>query len=265
MVKNINKNLQKLQTKGKSLFLAYDHGLEHGPEDLPDETLNPDYVFSIAEKGKFNGFIVQKGLAEKYGGSYKTNLILKVNGKTNIKNKDPYSPINCSVKKAVQLNAKAIGFTIYPGSEFEEKIYEDFRNIQEEAHDYGLPVIAWMYPRGKSIKNDLDKNILIRSARIGLELGADMLKMKYNGDKETLKIMKAAAGKAKLLCAGGSRSDTSKEFLKKIEEMNECGVDGFAIGRNIWKHEKPLKITNSVKDILFEKKNVYEALKRLEN
>ena len=131
--KIIKKAMKKLETNGKTLFLAQDQGLEHGPSDLPNETINPDYVFEVAEKGEFDGFICQKGLAEKYGESYRVPIILKVNGKTLLGPKDdPYSPITCSVRYAVDLGAKAIGFTNFPGSKYQLKIMEDFRKIQEE-------------------------------------------------------------------------------------------------------------------------------------
>jgi class I fructose-bisphosphate aldolase len=263
--KEIEKAINKLSTNGKTLFLAQDQGLEHGPQELEGETLNPDYIFNIAEKGEVDGFICHKGLAEKYGSSYKTNIILKVNGKDLLGPKDdPYSPVVCSVRRAVDLNAKAIGFTNFPGSKYQDKIFEDFGKIQEEAHDFGLPVTSWMYPRGKAIESDTTREVLAYSARIGLELGADMVKMKYNGNKEDMKYQIKAAGKAKMLMAGGAKTNSSKEFLKQVEEVNDCGAHGFAIGRNIWLHENPIGMTKAIRDVQIKNKSVYEALKRLE-
>ncbi len=273
-MKEVEKAMKKLETKGKTLFLAQDQGLEHGPEDLDGPWINPDYVFKIAEKGEFDGFICQKGLAEKYASSYKTNLVIKVNGKTNPKTPigddgDPYSPVTCSVKTAVELGAKAIGFTNFPGSTHQTKIIEDFRKIQEEAHDFGLPVTSWMYPRGKKVdklkKGDLDPSVLAYAAREGLELGADMLKMKYNGNPEDMKKQIACGGKAKMLMAGGAKTKTSKEFLKQVQEVNDVGIHGFAIGRNIWKHPKPIEMASAIRDIQIRKKDIYTALKRLED
>lgn len=264
-MKDVEKAMKKLQTGGKTLFLAQDQGLEHGPHELEGKTLDPDYVFNIAEKGEFDGFICQKGLAEKYGSSYKTNIVLKVNGKTLLGPKDdPYSPMTCSVKKAVELGAKAIGFTNFPGSAHQDKIYEDFRKVQEEAHDFGLPVTSWMYPRGKAIKSDVTRDVLSYSARIGLELGADMLKMKYNGNPEDMKYQIRCGGKAKMLMAGGPKANGSKDFLKQIEEVNNCGAQGFAIGRNIWLHDKPVAMSKAIRDVQLRDKNVYDALKRFE-
>ena len=263
--KEIERAMKKLETNGKTLFLAQDQGLEHGAYELTGKSLNPDHIFSIAEKGEFDAFICHKGLAEKYADSYKVNVLLKVNGKSVMYNdSEPYSPIVCSVKKAVDLGAKAIGFTNFTGSVHQSKIFEDFMKVQEEAHDFGLPVTCWMYPRGKAIKNEFDRETLGYSARIGLELGADMLKMKYNGKPKDMEYQVKCAGKAKMLMAGGPKTKTTKEFLKQIEEVNNAGAQGFAIGRNIWLHEDPIAMAKAIRDIQIRGKDIYSALKRFE-
>lgn len=256
---------KKLSTKGKALYLAQDQGLEHGVYEFDETSINPEHVFTIAEKGEVDGFICQKGLAEKYGDSYKTNLIIKVNGKTVMRKGDePYSPLTCSIKRAVELGAKAVGFTNFPGSKHEAKIFEDFRHVQEEAHDYGLPVTSWMYPRGEAVPDDTNPEVLQYSARIGLELGADMLKMKYNGNPDDMRRQIACGGRAKMLMAGGNKTETTKEFLDQIKEVDECGAFGFAVGRNIWQHEQPIEVTKAIRDVQIRGKSSMDALKRLE-
>ena len=59
-------SLSKITTRGKALFLAYDQGLEHGPSDFDDKNVDPKYIIEIAKKGKYNGIVFQKGIAEKY-------------------------------------------------------------------------------------------------------------------------------------------------------------------------------------------------------
>ena len=246
------------------LLLAYDQGLEHGPSDFNLNNVDPDYIIQIGIKGGYKGLILQKGTAEYYHENYskKIPLIVKLNGKTNIPQIEPVSRQICSVKKAVDLGADAVGYTIYIGSENEPEIFKEFGQIQEKAHDYGLPVIAWMYPRGKAISNDLDTNLLAYAARIGLELGADILKMKYNGDKEGLKWIVKCAGKAKISIAGGHKAD-EKEFLTELKDALGAGAVGMAVGRNVWQHNKPLSITKAIKKIIFENKSVKEAIKLL--
>lgn len=257
-------SVSHLMDKTRSLLLALDQGLEHGPTDFNLKSIDPEYLLDIAVKGRYNGMILQKGLAEKYwdGYQHKIPLVVKVNGKTNIPDIEPYSPITCSVKRAVELGADAIGFTVYLGSPMEPIIFQDFRRIQEEAHDFGLPVIAWMYPRGKFVRKDTAIDILAYAARAGLELGADMLKMKFNTDIPGYKWVVKSAGNVPLVCAGGSHLKDD-QFLKRAHDIMQTGASGMAIGRNIWQHENPLKMTRAVKSIIFQNKTVEQAKKFL--
>ena len=78
--------MQKIMHNEKSLLIAYDQGLEHGPTDFNLNNINPDYVLKIAEKGKYNAIILHHGIAEKYYDKHNATvpLIIKLNGKTNL-------------------------------------------------------------------------------------------------------------------------------------------------------------------------------------
>ncbi|MCA9477580.1 MAG: fructose-bisphosphate aldolase [Nanoarchaeota archaeon] len=258
-------NTKKLLHNDRSLMLACDQGLEHGPKDFNLKNIDPQYIFDIAHEGRYNAVIVQSGIAEKfYHGPYRDiPLVVKINGKTSLLSGEPISPQICSVDRALKIGASAIGYTLYPGSEHEGAIYENFGKVVEQAHDYGIPVIAWMYPRGKNIPNDIDTEILAYSARIGQELGADILKMKYNGDKEAYKWVVRNAGRAKLMVAGGVKG-TPAEFLQKTKDVLDAGATGMAIGRNVWQSEQPFTITHALRDLMFNHRSVQDVLKYFE-
>lgn len=245
--------LNKIMKNGKSLFLAYDQGLEHGPKDFNDKNVDPNYILDIALKGKYNGIVLQKGIAEKYYTKkyHGVPLILKLNGKTSIVKGDPIAPQICSVKEAIQLGAVAVGYTIYVGSSHEAIMFQEFSRIEEEANSNGLPVIAWMYPRGKAVKDELSRDTLAYAARIGLELGAEMIKIKYNGNKDDLKWVVKSAGKVKVVIAGGMKKQENR-LLKDIQDIMRAGACGLAIGRNIWQHPNPLEITKKIKRIVWK-------------
>lgn len=256
--------MQKIMRNGKSLLLAYDQGLEHGPTDFNLNNVNPDYVLKIAEKGKYNAVILHHGIAEKYYDKHNASvpLIVKLNGKTNLVKSDPISSQVCSIARAVKLGAEAVGYTIYPGSEFENKMFKDFGKLVETAHTYGIPVIAWVYPRGKFVQDEISTETIVYAARIGLELGADFVKINYNNDFEGFKWVVKAAGKAKVLVAGGQKL-SDKEVLQRTYEVMKAGASGVAVGRNVWQHDHPLKMTKALKKIIFDNKSVNEALKIL--
>ena len=162
---------------GRSMLLAYDQGLEHGPStDFDERNVDPAFVMDVAAKGKFNGVIFQKGVAERFYDG-RVPLIVKVNGKTALPKGEPVSRQVCSVQHAASLGAKAVGYTIYLGSGFESKMLAEFGRIQEEAHERGIAAIAWIYPRGAAVQNDTSKETVAYAARTGLELGADAVKI----------------------------------------------------------------------------------------
>jgi len=258
---NIQHKINELLTNNKALFLALDQGLEHGPKDFNLTTINPEYVFNLARDEKFNAIILQKGLAIRYHENYryKIPLILKLNGKTGLGHREPYSPQICSVKKAVKLGADAVGYTIYFGSPYEPEMFKEFSKIEEEAHDYGLPVVLWAYPRGSGVEES-STDTLAYAARASLELGADFIKIKYNGDSEGYKWIVKSSGNSKLFAAGGEKKDV-KDFLSDVYNVMKAGASGVAIGRNVWQSEHPLKISDAVKAIVFGNKTVEQALK----
>jgi len=258
-------NMSHLLQKGRALFLAYDQGLEHGPKDFNARNVDPEYIMNIALEGGYTGIIVQPGVAEKYWtGAYRdVPLIIKLNGKSSLTRIDPLARQTCSVERAVKLGASAVGYTIYDGSMNEPAIFHEFGKIVEQAHDYGIPVIAWMYPRGQAVPNDLDNNILAYSARVGLELGADMVKMKYNGDIENFKWMVRCAGKCRILVAGGEKTASPGEFLNEMHAIMDAGAIGVAVGRNVWQSEKPFSVSKALRAVVIDRKSPLEASKFL--
>ena len=245
-------SLDKITKNGRAIFLPYDQGLELGPDDVGETAIDPDFILKIAEQGGYNGIILQKGIAEKYYSKekHKVPLILKLNGKTELVSGDPISRQVCSVNEACKLGAKAVGYTIYIGSKHESIMMAEFGKIVEQAHQLNLPVIAWCYPRGKSIKNEISPDNVIYAARVGLELGADIVKIKYCGSESCFAQAVKAAGKTKVMMAGGPKAD-KEEFLEHVRSAMAAGAIGVVAGRNVWLDKEPLRVTEEIKKIVF--------------
>ena len=247
------KKKESIMRNGRSLFLAYDHGMEHGTADFNDQSIDPEKILRIADSGYFTGIVLQKGIAEKYyqPGDYKVPLIVKLNGKTNfLKNEEPYSAQLCRVQEAIQLGAVAVGYTIYVGSQYEGKMMKEFSKIEQEADEAGIAAIGWMYPRGKVVAGkEESKEVLSYAARLGLEMGAEMIKLPY-GNKENFSWAVKAAGRTKVLVQGGQKT-SNKLFFQMIRDALAVGAIGVAVGRNVWQAENPLAIAKKLYEIIF--------------
>lgn len=247
--------LNNIFRKGKTLILAYDQGLEHGPIDFNDKNVDPKYIINIAKEGKFTALAVQRGIAEKYQEEIKNSkvpLILKLNGKTSLVKGDPISAQISTVNDALSLNAAAVGFTLYIGSIHEEKMMEELRKIEKEAHSNGLPVVVWLYPRGSGIKGKSKKKLMAYATRVALEIGVDVVKVQPHGELKDIKWAVDSAGKTKVVCAGGAKRSEA-EFLKQVKMYMKAGVSGLAVGRNIWQSKRPIELANKLSKILWQK------------
>lgn len=261
--------------KGNSLIVAYDHGTEHGPVDFEPmpKSADPTHVFEVAQHSAVTALALQKGNAEYYRSWQEeradadTPLLAKLNGNSNLRNPDDYySPKQCSVEYAVEeLGADAIGYTMYAGSDYEDKMWKEFREVQEEARKYDVPVVMWAYPRGHGIEEntnydgDTDPEVIAYAARLGLELGADMVKCKYSGSAEGWKQLEDVIGDMKSVMSGGSKA-SDKDFLKDVHTVIQTGGNGLAVGRNIFQRENPGELLDKLEGVIFERKSTEEVL-----
>jgi class I fructose-bisphosphate aldolase len=248
---------------GKSLIVAYDHGLEHGPVDFEDvpKSADPGHVFEVARHDAVTALAVQKGVAEGYYPEYEddVNLLVKLNGTSNLWQTEPYSPKNCTVEYAAELGADAVGYTMYAGSNREGEMFEEFREVQEEARKHDLPVVMWAYPRGQPVKNDKKTGIISYASRIGLELGADVAKVKYAGSREAMEEVVDASGRMKVVMSGGSKK-SDRAFLSDVHDTMSAGGHGLAVGRNVFQRDEPTNILDKLEGVVFEGKGVDEVL-----
>ena len=247
-----------IERNGRVMLLAYDQGFEHGPVDFDEKSVDPNYIMDIARSGHYTGVIFQEGVAAKYYATAVTHenlppLIVKLNGKTSFQGEEPLSLQLCTVEKAIELGAKAVGYTVYVGSEHEEQMLAEFSRIEDEAHAKGLVVIAWMYPRGKKVEGkQTTKETLAYAARLGLELNADYVKIAYSGDVDSFKWVVAAAGKTKVLVQGGKRLDWP-ELVAEVTGALAAGAAGIAIGRNVWQDSNPVEISKKLSELVYRK------------
>jgi len=279
MKEKIEEVKSRIMPNDKAMILAYDQGFEHGPRDFLEhpECSNFEYILDIAQKGKFTGLVLHAGLAEKYAGEIADSgvpLILKLNGKSELfTEEDPFSPQLYSVEDAVTLGAIAVGYTVYSGSKYENEMLREFSKIVREAHSKGMVAIGWMYPRGKAIfdgksssktlKRALDEqkqtnqaideipSIVAYGARIGLELGADMVKVKYTGSPDSFRWVVQSAHPTRVVMSGGPKTSTDKEFFSRVKDVMDAGAAGIAVGRNVWQRSDPLSISNKLHQLIY--------------
>jgi class I fructose-bisphosphate aldolase len=260
---------------GTALFLPYDQGLEHGPRDFfaNPASSDPRYIVKLAREGGFNGVVVQIGLAEKFYWDYagEVPLILKLNGKTDIpSDAAALSPIHATVEDAVRLGADAVGYTLYVGTPAQLTDFEQYRQVREDAHRLGMPLIVWAYPRGEAIEAKGGKDSFYAvdyAARTASELGADVVKVNFPhperftgvpeaytksfSPQQAIDAVVRSANRTMVLVSGGSRQGDDA-MLEKARLSMDAGATGLIFGRNVWQrsHDDSMRFIEQLRDIL---------------
>jgi fructose-bisphosphate aldolase/6-deoxy-5-ketofructose 1-phosphate synthase len=271
------------QETGKLMLFAGDQKTEHLNDDfkgigIAKEDNNPEHMFKIAGKARIGVFATQFGLISRYGMDYRSvPYLVKLNSKSHLvktAQKDPVSSqwFNVSqieeFRKISKLKIVGVGYTVYLGSEFEGEMLKEAAQINYEAHKLGMFTVMWMYPRGKAVIDEKDPHLIAGAAGVGSVLGADFVKVnapKKEGMScgEALREAVEAAGRTKLICAGGSSTNEVKFLQGLYDQIHVGGAFGNATGRNI--HQKPLdeaiRFCNAISALTFDNKNVEQALK----
>jgi DhnA family fructose-bisphosphate aldolase class Ia len=100
------------------------------------------------------------------------------------------------------------------------------------------------------------------AARIGAECGADFIKTFYTGSPETFRVVLDNAT-LPVVVLGGERANNDREVVAQIYSAMQAGANGVAVGRNIWGHAAPAKMTAAIVAIVHNNASVDEALRVL--
>lgn len=266
---------------GRLMLFAGDQKVEHMNTDFYGEGIStddadPEHLFQIASRANIGVFATQLGLVARYGNDYKKiPYLVKLNSKTNLIKKDQMDPQSMSwysvedvirFKETSGLNIVAVGYTVYSGSEFEWQMLREAAQAVFRAHQQGLFSVLWMYPRGKALADEKDPHLVAGAAGVACALGSDFVKINYPKPKEgdravALHEAVVAAGRTKLICAGGSSMEV-KDFLTTLhDQLHVSGTSGNATGRNI--HQKPLeeavRFANAVSALTYDGASVDAA------
>ncbi|APZ42438.1 aldolase [Acidihalobacter ferrooxydans] len=273
-------NLDRVtEGSGRLMLMAGDQKVEHLNDDfvgtdVAEDDGDPEHLFRIAAQARIGVFATQLGLIARYAPDYPDiPYLVKLNAKTNLvptASADPLSRQWHTVEQVVRLretsglNIAGVGYTIYPGSRHEAEMFTEAARLIFEAHQHGLLAVIWAYPRGQHVADEHDPHLIAGVTGIVASLGADFAKVNApTGEPAVLREAVRAAGRTRVVCAGGGET-TAEGFLRRLHaQIHEAGVAGSATGRNI--HQRPLdeavRFCNAISAIGFDDTGIDDALR----
>jgi DhnA family fructose-bisphosphate aldolase class Ia len=247
---------------GRVVIFAMDHA---GAFGLMPGLEKPGEVVAKVRAGGADAILTTYGICRNFADQIgDMSIVMRLDGGTS-----KLSPVPGAgqavykVPDALRLGAEAVCVMGMPGSQFECDTLPYLSEIVCQGEEWGIPVMAEMLPGGFEDPGKwwTAENIG-HACRIGAELGVDFIKTTYSGDPKSFRNIVDQIY-VPIVVLGGSKSKDPADLLTGIYESIQAGAVGVAVGRNIYQHEHPDKITAAIAAIVHEDATVEKALEHM--
>ncbi len=250
----------------RTIIVPLDHGLTAGP--MPGLVDMHGTVSQIAEGGAdcvvMHKGAVGKGFRPSGGPSSDTDigLMIHLSGGTALAPDSTGKILVASVEDAIRLGADAVSVHVNIGNNTEAQMLADLGHISSKAAEWGMPVMAMVYARGPQIKDEYDPKMVALCARVGMELGADLVKVAYTGDIDSFASVVQGCN-IPVVIAGGPKLDSTESFLRMVHDSLEAGGAGLSVGRNIFQHSCVADLVRVLRDLVHNDMPLKDALRTM--
>jgi predicted phospho-2-dehydro-3-deoxyheptonate aldolase len=259
--KNIRMERIMDRETGNAVIVPMDHGTSIGPIK---GIIDMKTTVNAVSGGGATAVLMQKGLVP-YGhrtSGHDVGLILHLSASTNLGSTSDSKVLVATVEEAIKHGADAVSIHVNLGADSEPQMLADFGKVSRECAEWGIPLLVMAYPRGPSIKDQYDPEKVAHCARVGAELGGDLIKVSYTGDIASFtRVVEGAL--APVLIAGGPKMGSDMDILNMVYDSIQAGGRGVSIGRNIFQHNNPQAMTEAISGIVLKGMTVKEAAELL--
>jgi len=253
----IGLRLDRIAPSGRAVIVPMDHGVSSGPIDGLE---SPARAVDRASRGGATAVVVHKGLVPSIATALgDTSLIVHLSASTDLNPASNDKRLVADAREALALGADGISVHVNVGAERESEMVEDLGRVARSCQELGVPLLAMMYPRGPDVEDPHDPDNLAHVARLGAEVGADLVKVPYSGDPDTFERVVDGCP-VPVVISGGPKTGSTHDTLAMVEGAVEAGASGVSIGRKVFQSEDPRLTVRAVRRIVFDGASVDEVL-----
>jgi len=242
----------------RTVIVPMDHGVTVGPiEGLADMRTTISKVVG----GGANAILMHKGMvrAGHRGTGKDVGLIIHLSAGTAVSPDPNAKELVCTVEEAIKLGADAVSIHINLGAETDKEMLRQFGRVSERCLEWQMPLVTMMYTRGPKIENEYDVENVKLAARVGAELGADIVKVVYTGSVESFtEVVRGCP--VPVVIAGGPKMGSDEDIFRMVEGALQAGAMGLSIGRNAFQHQTPDKMIQALSEMVHNEATVQTAI-----
>lgn len=231
---------------GRTVLVPVDQSITSGPmrglEDMRS-TLR-----RVAE-GEPDGVILHRGpvmagLCAPPAGA----LVLHLSAGTELSPSPFVKGLVSGPEEALQLGADAVSVHVTLGvdDEHDARALASLDRCSTECRRWGVPLLAMMYLHGAAAGKP---DGLAHAARVAADLGADLVKVNYTGERDSFAHLVQTCY-VPVLMAGGPAAGDGLETLKTVAEAMQAGAAGVCVGRNVYQHPSPASMLRALRAVV---------------
>lgn len=222
---------------GMSVVIAMDHAAIAGPIHGLE---NPERIVRSCVQQRVDGILTTKGFVDSSLAAWdrQTALVLRLTGGFTVLGGKFEEEMIVEPETALAYGASCAAITVKFGHEREGQFIKQASLAIDRCHTLGLPVMLEAMARGmvdgKKIAMD-DPEAIRMIARMGAEIGADLIKTYYTGSVTSFaRVVEGCPVPVVIL--GGAKVDSTRQVFQDIHDSLQAGGRGVALGRNVWEH-----------------------------
>ncbi len=246
--------LKRLFEQGKSVIVPMDHAIFFGP--IP-ALRDPNIWVSEVAQSEANAILMTLGCLNRVATVMgRQGVIARIDG--TVTRLGPSLEVTdqiASVEQAVSAGADAVVLNVYIGVDSEREMLGKLGRVSEACWRWGVPLVAEMIPGAALARHyavdapATERAVLAEhvavAARVGAEMGADVIKTCYTGSVESFAYVVDNA-MVPVWAAGGPVSSGVEGVIQMVDEVMHSGAAGVCIGRNVWEREKRLELLHAI-------------------
>lgn len=246
------------RTTGRTIIVPMDHGVTMG---LVDGLIDMREAVNDMAKAGADAVLMHKGLVRC---SYRSagrdiGLIIHLSASTALSTQANAKTLVGSVEEGLKHGADGVSIHINLGDPHEREMLADFGRVAEACDNWHMPLLAMVYARGPEVKNSFDPKNIAHCARVGVELGADIVKVSYTGSVDTFaEVVENCC--VPVVIAGGERMDSDRAVLQMTADSLKAGGSGISMGRNVFQHPRRVDLVRALRAIVHDNASVDQAL-----
>ncbi|MBQ4566804.1 MAG: 2-amino-3,7-dideoxy-D-threo-hept-6-ulosonate synthase [Desulfovibrio sp.] len=246
---------------GRTIIIPMDHGVTLG---AVEGLLNMREAVNDMAEGGADAVLMHKGLirCSHRSAGKDVGLIVHLSASTALSPHGNTKTLVGTVEEGIKHGADCVSVHVNLGDDNEGQMLHDMGKVAEACANWQMPLLAMVYARGPRIKNSYDPQVVAHCARVGVELGADIVKVPYTGDMDSFHDVVASCC-VPVVIAGGERMESSRQILEMVSDSIKAGGAGISVGRNVFQHPNRVALVKALRTIVHEDASVDQAMQIL--